>query len=305
MKDKLKMVWLSLLCLSVAAGVHAAPVNWDVVPVSAEYKISENGAIFWFPTAPPGGLSNYGTKQTSTEIINPAEDKNDEGFGGYAGEATFYTMGGGEIAPNGIVNKVAAEVSHNLPKPGNYISDGGQLVQSVITRNFSADLGAQVSVETDITGLINWADQNYDWDINAAILPDESYFGSQITAMISFLPLDFENQVMAAEIPQPITLDKDSLTGSTSFTADVDPTLGYYAMTASITIETVLANLDSSNGPLLGDLPNLGQIGEDGNPLLMTTMVNQNAVPIPGSLVLLFSGFLGLVVLRKRRLGGM
>ena len=104
---------------------------------------------------------------------------------------------------------------------------------------------------------------------------------------------------MSADIPDPILLDENNLSGSSIFIADADPDI-FYRLIAGITIDTRLQNLSLQGGPL-GPLPDVGSIGTQGDPLLMTTTVSQAPVPIPGTVILLLSGLTGLITLRHRR----
>jgi hypothetical protein len=98
---------------------------------------------------------------------------------------------------------------------------------------------------------------------------------------------------VTADIPGDILLDADHLSGSISFIADSNPDI-FYRLVAGIAIETVVQNWDESYGPNYA-LPDVGNLDT-----LMTTTVEQAPVPIPGAFVLMLSGCLGLVALRKR-----
>ena len=94
------------------------------------------------------------------------------------------------------------------------------MYNSNVQRSFSTEPGAQVTISAEITGIIDWLDQNYRWNdplfgtgpINP-LLPHSSYHignGYHPASSIS-------GGVVSAEIPDPILLDKDNLSGSSSF----------------------------------------------------------------------------------------
>jgi hypothetical protein len=211
-------------------------------------------------------------------------------------------MGGGGTHADGVLNQVEARITKTDMDGNQYITNGQQTIQSSVARSFSADPGADVTVSATITGLIDWVDVNYNWVGGYAFDASSPHASYRISAKIDLLPMSLSGSSISADIPDPIILDKDHLSGSISFLAD-DDTDVYYRLSALIGLDTVVQNLYPvmGFGPL-GPLPDVGSIGTQEAPLLMTTTVTQAPVPIPGSLVLLLSGCLSLVTLRKRRM---
>jgi hypothetical protein len=309
MKKNLRIIWLCLLVLSMAVGVQAAPVTWDVgsLGVEASYQIplGHNGGYFYYN--PPYTVlpANLGGSHLSNVVNIPVSDRTTETFAGYPGEVEFYVMGGGETHADGVVNRAVAQITQANMNGNQYINLGKQLITSSVQRSFSADPGAAVTVNTEITGIIDWLVENYMWNdgtpgsFTGPINPDARYSGFQISGEISLLPGSISGGNVSADIPDPILLDADNLSGSISFIADTNPDV-FYRLSANILLETVVQNFDPTKGPL-GSFPDVGSLGIEGDPLLMTTTVDQSPVPIPGSLVLLLSGCLSLAALRNRR----
>lgn len=233
-------------------------------------------------------------------------DTQSTNFGGNPGEMNFYAMGGGATHSDGVSNQAVAQVTVSGYDGNQYVNAGNQRVQTLVTRSFSADPGAEVTVDADITGMIDWINQNWHWnDGTPGSLPSGAldlyspYSAYKIDASITFLVGSLSGPTVA-DIPDPIYLDQDHLSDSISFTADSDPDT-YYTLFASLAIDTRLQNFSFTYGGPQGPLPDVGSIGMQGDPLLMTTTVAQSPVPIPGSLVLLCSGLLGLLAVRIRR----
>ena len=304
MKRKLRIVWLGIIFLSFAVGAQAAPVNWDVgsLGISANYVIPQGGNAATFIYYPPYYESDQssGGNQSSSTLSIPAVSVTSSDFGPNPGEIAFYAMGGGGIHADGVVNQAVAQITRTGMNDNQYINRGHQLINSNIQRSFSADPGAAVSVSADITGIIDWVETNWDWDLPGGVVsPSPIYAGYQISALVHLQPMSLSGGGVTADIPADIHLDADNLSGSISFIADTNPDI-FYRLVASIAIETVVQNWDASYGPNYA-LPDVGSLGIQGDPLLMTTTVEQASVPIPGAFVLLLSGCLSLVALRKRR----
>lgn len=301
----IRIIWLCIFMLSISVGVQAAPVTWDVGPAGAtgSYSIpfGGNGGQFWYITSPPYSSTQVGGPQSSSSLNVPVIDTTQEDFGPNPGLIEFYAMGGGGTHDNGVSNQVEARITKTDMDGNQYITNGQQTIQSSVARSFSADPGADVTVSATITGLIDWIDVNYNWVGGYAIDASSPHASYRINAQISLLPMSLSGNIVSADIPDPIILDKDHLSGSISFLADNDTDI-YYRLSALIALDTRVQNLlpSAGYGPL-GPLPDVGSIGDQGDPLLMTTTVTQAPVPIPGSIVLLLSGCLGLVAMRKRR----
>jgi hypothetical protein len=289
-----------------AAGLQAAPVTWDVGPAGAtgSYSIplGGNGGQFWYTTSPPYSNTQDGGPQSSSDLNVPVTDTTTENFGSNPGLIEFYAMGGGGTHDDGVLNQVEARITKTAMDGNQYIYNGIQTITTSVARSFSADPGADVTVSATITGLIDWIDVNYNWVGGYAINPSSPHASYRINAQISLLPMSLNGNLVSADIPEPIILDKDHLSGNISFFADNDTDI-YYRLSAIIDLDTRVQNLlpQLGYGPL-GPLPDVGSIGTQDHPLLMTTTVTQAPVPIPGSLVLLLSGCLSLVTLRKRRM---
>jgi hypothetical protein len=303
----MKSMRIGCLCIFIslfAAGLQAASVTWDVGPSGAagSYSIpfGYNGGSFYYLTSPNYSNIQYGGPQSSSSIGVPVTDTRTETFGANPGTIDFYLMGGGGTHADGVVNQAEARITKTDMDGNQYIAYGQQEVVSDVFRSFSADPGAQVTVSADITGLIDWVDEvdeNYNW-VGGYPEDDHSPHASyRIDAKIDLLPMSLSGNSISADIPDPIILDKKNLSGSISFLADNDTDI-YYRLTAHIALDTRVQNLYPAlgYGPL-GPLPDVGDIDT-----LMTTTVSQAPVPIPGSLVLLLSGCLSLVTLRKRRM---
>jgi hypothetical protein len=226
-------------------------------------------------------------------------------FGPNPGLIEFYAMGGGDIRADGVVNQAVAQITQTGMDDNQYINLGHQLTNSNVQRSFSADPGAEVTVSAEIAGIIDWVNDNWVWNdgspgsYTGPVNPALPYSGYQISAMVSLLPGSLSGGGVSADIPVPILLDADNLSGSTSFIADADPDI-FYRLIAGIAIDTRVQNWDPSIGPG-SPLPDVGSLGIQGDPLLMTTTVSQSPVPIPGSIILLFSGLAGLATLRRRK----
>lgn len=304
MKRKLRIFWLCMLILSMAVGAQAAGVTWDVgsLGVTAAYSIplGGNGGNFWYVNTPPFySNTQLGTPQSSSNLSIPATETTTETFGPNPGEIEFYAMGGGGIHADGVVNQAVAQITQTGMDGHHYINAGSQHITSNVQRSFSADPGAQVVVSAEITGIIEWINVNWNSMTGQPIDASEPYAGYQISGIVSLLPGSLSGGGVSADIPDPILLDGDNLSGSISFIADADSDI-FYRLVAGFTIDTDVQNLSLQMGPL-GPLPDVGSIGAQGDPLLMTTTVSQSPVPIPGTIILLLSGVAGLVTIRRHK----
>ena len=283
MKTNLKMVLVGIFVLSIAVSAQANPVTWDVGPlnVSASYDIplGGNGGYFYYVDLPTVYTNTQlGSHQSSSNLGTPVASTTTETFGDNPGKIVFYAMGGGGTHAGGLFNQVVAQITQTDMNGHQYINLGHQLINSSVQRSFSADPGAEVSVSAEITGTIEWINDNWKWDngshgsFTGPIDASQPYSGYQISATITLVPESLSGDDVSADIPDPILLDVNHLSGSTSFLADTNPDI-FYRLVASIAIDTRVQNVEPSSGPL-GALPDVGNIGTQKAPLLMTTTVS-------------------------------
>jgi hypothetical protein len=74
-----------------------------------------------------------------------------------------------------------------------------------------------------------------------------------------------------------------------------------YILRSNLELDSLIINYDLSDDTRAGDIPvgALGSLGTSGDPLWVEGTME--AVPIPGSVILLLSGIAAVVGLRKRR----
>jgi hypothetical protein len=229
----------------------------------------------------------------STTNTNPI------GGGAYA---TWNAAVGGTTLPDGLAATASATVSYNLTGILG-IQDGHQQMQSQLWRTFDPADGGQVTVAASLDGLINWPLSPNDQDFWSGLYTDSRH-PSEFEAFYHGYNLIATVFVQSAQIGltgvgfvDSFTLNKNGniLSDSIIFTPDPD---SYYILAIALYLESSLQNAVFPFGENTGILPDSPLwIGE----IQLNATVTQSPVPIPGSLVLLASGIVGLVAVKRRK----
>jgi hypothetical protein len=246
-----------------------------------------------------------GGDKRSTALGAAANSTYTDEFGNNSGSISLSGNAEGSVISNGISNSVSAAITTTDYNGSQYIQGVSQAISSSLTRSFSVEANAEVTINASIEGItedfINWAIYNYDWDADPSTPnnPYSSWSDYRITASVTVIPGVVVN-AGTVDIPAPLNLNEDTTSGTLSFIAADDPDNPdlYYKLITSLTIETRVSNFDNQYpGGSLGELPDVGTIG----PLIMETTASATSAPVPGSMILLFSGFAGLTAVLRRR----
>nr|WP_320014143.1 VPLPA-CTERM sorting domain-containing protein [uncultured Desulfobacter sp.] len=286
MKKNLQVICLSLMLILLAgigivqaAGVQ---INWDYDSSydDSTYLVSHNGYLWYLGGSYPN--TNLNSTSSSSELGVSADltgtlTSNSE-------TTTVYGTAGGSHLVDGVSNTVFAEVTQT----GNNIYFEGvtQTISSGVERSFSVEANSEVTVTAelaDFEDLINWT-------LVASGVNNTSY---NISATVNVMP-DGEAAAQSLDVLRSISLD-DFVDGVGTIVFNPVAGVDFYRLSTNLILETELANVDSA-GPTIGTALDVGSIGE----LTLNTMVSANAVPVPGSIILLLSGFAGLAALLRR-----
>lgn len=288
MKKKVQIMWLSLLVILVAGigSVQAAEatITWDVNSYydGPTFTVTNAGTLWYFGKDYPSA-SVAGT-ETIEDITQTAQKE--RSFTAYSETTTVSGTASGSLLTNGASNTVSSEVTQSGSNI--YFDQVSQTISSSIKRSFTVEANAEVTIESliaDIDTLINWA-------IADSGISSSSY---SISASVTLLAGDVNNSsVDSADFTEVLYLNEENgYSGTITFTSS--DKVVFYNLITSLTIKTNLSNFDSATGET-GETLDVGSIGLTMN----TTMSATSAVPVPGSMFLLFSGVSGLAAVLRR-----
>lgn len=292
MKKRLQVIWLSLMLILLAGigSVQAAGVQitWDADPTYdfISYQVNNSGVLRYIN-------QGYSFKDLASEDDNSAvldaEANVDATFthgsettivSGRAG-GSYLSVQGGD-AGDGVKNTAFAGVTQ-ATDTNIYFDTVTQYISSNVKRSFKVEGNAEVTVTSKFEDLIDWTAFD-DGDFT-----NTSY---SIIGTVTVLP-----SIAAAQAGQDtakmITLEDFDEYGTGTITFTPVDGVEYYRLYTTLIIKTELNNVLFPN---LGQTLDVGNIGE----LTLTTTVTASAVPVPGSMILLFSGVAGLAALLRR-----
>ncbi len=297
--------------LLMSAQTYAAIVWQEARPggeyYQFSYSVNKNGGWFCDDTIPravnvpasdfntniPGLAGNYGTPASSYNSPWPLAEKI---------QMNAYAQG----PDNGITPANGAEVKGyaNITLSEQFNSDHGvqveQDVSAMVNRRFMVTGSGQYAFNGHLSGPAN-VDDTFSSFLGG------SFYGANYDlsgrASIDGFVLD-ENGLIISNLGNVATFEfnnfdrnDNTLVDLISKTADDENVM--YGLTVYLQIKTSLQNFNPMAG-LLGDLTGMGpfDVGTAECPFEVNASISQ--VPVPGSLVLLFSGLGSLVCLRRR-----
>lgn len=291
MKKKVQVMWLSIM-LILLAGIGSiqaaeATINWDVNPAydGPTYSVSNAGTLWYFGYPFPN--ASIAATETKTQL---SESAYKEGSLTYNSETTTVSgTAGGSYLTNGVSNTVFSGVTQSGSNI--YFDQVSQNISSSIKRSFTVETNAEVTVDcliADIDALINWALIGSGLDLS-----NSSYsISGNVTVLAGAVN---SSSVNVSDFTEVLSLNEENdYSGTIVFTADEN--VMFYNLITSLTLKTGLSNFDSSSGATGMSL----DVGSIGALTLETTMSATSAVPVPGSMFLLFSGVAGLAAVLRR-----
>jgi len=278
---------------------------WESDYDGFNYTVYENGGDFYYFNATPPyyNIGNTGVPvggETSLSFSTPATTTNDE-FVSPPGSMSLHGMAGGNLSGDDItVVKAYAGIDFTSeadePDHFNAGNHGVQVRQNVVTsiqRIFRVDIDGYCDLAAAITGLV---------DFNTFNNSESHYAEYQLNGNVSIL--EFRENTGGVASSATIALNDQMRNGAIEdFPVFAPQGIGndiYYKIFVSLLLNTEVQNINyqsyesfALNGPFqLGD-------GID-DPLVLTASMSTRAVPIPGTVFLLFSGLGGLTLMRRR-----
>ncbi len=320
------------LLAGVVSIVHADAVDWDkiwtpggvmVSGPSGTATVEGGGTYHWYklpgqPGAlfPPVGAfmgpttRSYGENATDGLTFNH-DDPNVSPFPKTI-QWTYEAQAETGSLPNGVTHNTAQRYNVNDVSAG--VQAGFISGFSSTIRSFLPNGSGEITVAAELTNLNTWLNSNYDFSINGPANPANPYYhGWHVVGGVQIDEITLDTEGVASHaIVADVSLDSlvlqgtidTILYGTTSFSPIVNDKT-YYELRVQLAADMVFQNVNPTNGIVAG-LPTPLEIGTWINPLdapvVLDALVDQQAVPIPGSLVLLISGLGGLTVIRRRML---
>jgi hypothetical protein len=223
---------------------------------------------------------------------------------------TYDSQAGTATQPSGVAHNTAQRYNRNDDSAG--VQGGFISGYSSSSRSFLPIGGGDITVAAELTNLPTWLNSNYDFTIPGPANPSNPYWSAWHVVggvQVDEITIDEDGFVLSNQIVVDLRLDslvlqntsQTILTGSDSFTPKVNNKV-YYDLLVQLSAETVVQNVN--NMGIVSALTTPLEIGSWSNPLdapvVLNAVVDQQVVPIPGTLVLLLSGVGGLTLVRRR-----
>jgi len=295
----------AIIMLSSFSEAEAGHI-WESDYDGFNYTVYENGGDFYYFNATPPyySIGNTGVPvggESSSSFSTPATTTNDE-FVSPPGSMSLHGMAGGNLSGDDtIVVKAYAGIDFtsetaetNHFNAGNHGVQVRQNVATSIQRIFRVDIDGYCDLAAAITGLV---------DFNTFGDNSGSHYAEyQLTGNVDIL--EFRENTGGVASSATIALNdqmrNDAIEGFPVFAPQGPGNDIYYKLNVGLLLKTEVQNYDyeffesfALDGPFqLGD-------GID-DPLVLTAGISTRAVPIPGTVFLLFSGLGGLTLMRRR-----
>ncbi|MCK5543722.1 MAG: VPLPA-CTERM sorting domain-containing protein [Desulfobulbaceae bacterium] len=291
------IIMLSSFSEAKAESVH----TWEPTFIF-DYDIADNGGDFWYMRNNYYHNDDIGILTGGESLSSPAEATNAQNFGGNPGSMTLTGMAGGNLNEvDALVVETYAGIDYtsNLdePKKFNATYNGVKVQQRIlasIDRIFRVNTNGYCDLAASLDGPITFDTFEF--------LPDVSYAEYELKASVRLMEFRDDGGPGITDTVE-LVLNNDTRSGVIEDIPIFTSTGGtdiYYGLHADILLKTWVQNFNYDSFQSL-DLSGQFQIGDGiDNPLMLTAGISTSAVPIPGTVVLLFSGLGGLTLMRRR-----
>jgi len=275
--------------------------TWDPSYHSFNYDIFSNGGDFIYNPTMYYKVEYIGTLSGGESLSSPAVSTN-EGFDeSVPGSMSLNGMAGGNLnVDDTIVVEAYSGIDYasELNEQNHFNQDhhAVQVSQNIlanIDRIFRVDTNSYCDLAASLAGLVD-----FDSFSNSAT----HYARYELTGRVSLQEFREEVEGGVADRVE-LVLDNETRSGAIEGIPVFAPEQGndiYYQLHAGLLLKTWVQNYDYA--PFKShDLDGLFQLGDGiDDPLVLTAGISTRAVPIPGTVFLLFSGLGGLTLMRRR-----
>ena len=266
--------WFCDDSIPTAKNVPASDIKTNIPGMAGAYEIPASSSNSPYPLQ--GKIQMDAYAQGPDNGITPANGAEVKGYANITLSDQFNSDHGVSVEQNvsTLVNR-----RFMVTGPGQYVLDGHLSGPADVNDTFNSFLGGDFyGASWDLSGHAT---------LDGFVLDENGMIVSSLDNVATF---EFNNS------------DRDGNTPVDLIRKTVDGDDVMYGLTVYLEMETDLQNFNPQQG-LMGDLTGMGpfDVGTADLPFEVSASISQ--VPVPGSLVLLFSGLGSLVCLRRRYFG--